>query len=52
MDFAIINYYNNYDEEVRLFRNNTHKIEWITTMHYFKRLIPTLLDDEVKKKEQ
>ena len=41
MESTVINYYNNYDEEGRLFRNNTHNIEWITTMHYFKRLIPT-----------
>lgn len=35
---AIIDYYDSYDEEGRLFRDNGHQIEWITTMSYFKRL--------------
>ncbi|MEK3900177.1 class I SAM-dependent methyltransferase [Paenibacillus sp. FSL R7-0179] len=35
---AIIDYYDSYDEEGRLFRDNGHQIEWITTMSYFKKL--------------
>jgi 2-polyprenyl-3-methyl-5-hydroxy-6-metoxy-1,4-benzoquinol methylase len=38
MDSAIINYYNGYNEEGRLFRDNSHKVEWITTMTYFEKL--------------
>ncbi|ETT54607.1 MULTISPECIES: class I SAM-dependent methyltransferase [unclassified Paenibacillus] len=34
----IIDYYDSYDEEGRLFRDNGHQIEWITTMSYFKKL--------------
>lgn len=34
----IINYYNNYDENGRFFRDNTHQIEFITSMTYFKKL--------------
>jgi 2-polyprenyl-3-methyl-5-hydroxy-6-metoxy-1,4-benzoquinol methylase len=34
----VINYYNSYDEDGRLFRDNMHQIEFITTMTYFKKL--------------
>lgn len=37
---SIINYYNEYDEDSRLFRNYSHQIEWLTTMYYFDNLIP------------
>jgi 2-polyprenyl-3-methyl-5-hydroxy-6-metoxy-1,4-benzoquinol methylase len=33
-------YYSNYNEDGRLFRDNAHRIEWLTTMKYFKELIP------------
>ncbi len=36
----VIDYYNEYDEDGRLFRNYSHKIEWLTTMHYFNNIIP------------
>ena len=39
MDNAIIEYYNSYDEAGRLFRNYSHQIEWLTTIHYFDKLI-------------
>jgi len=38
MKKEIVDYYDGYDEEGRLFRNNSHKIEWLTSMHYFKKL--------------
>ncbi len=38
MNKEIIDYYDGYDEEGRLFRSNSHKIEWLTSMHYFKKL--------------
>jgi 2-polyprenyl-3-methyl-5-hydroxy-6-metoxy-1,4-benzoquinol methylase len=41
MENKIAEYYNGYDEEGRLSRDNSHNIEWITTMHYFKNLIPS-----------
>lgn len=40
MDNGIINYYNAYDEDGRLFRDYSHQIEWLTTMHYFDGIIP------------
>lgn len=40
MDNRIINYYNAYDEDGRLFRDYSHQIEWLTTMHYFDDIIP------------
>ena len=40
MDNSVINYYNTYDEDGRLFRDNSHQIEWLTTMHYFNKIIP------------
>ncbi len=36
----VIDYYNTYDEDGRLFRNYSHQIEWLTTIHYFDNLIP------------
>ncbi len=36
----VIDYYNTYDEDGRLFRNYGHQIEWLTTIHYFDNLIP------------
>jgi 2-polyprenyl-3-methyl-5-hydroxy-6-metoxy-1,4-benzoquinol methylase len=35
----VIDYYNTYDEDGRLFRDYSHQIEWLTTMHYFDRMI-------------
>ena len=40
MDSGVINYYNTYDEDGRLFRDYSHQIEWLTTMHYFDKVIP------------
>ena len=40
MDNSITNYYNTYDEDGRLFRDYSHQIEWLTTMHYFDDIIP------------
>lgn len=39
MDNGIIDYYNAYDEDGRLFRDYSHQIEWLTTMHYFDDII-------------
>lgn len=33
-------YYNNYDEENRFKRDNVHKIEYITTLHYLMKYLP------------
>ncbi len=38
MENHVINYYNSYDEDGRFFRDNTHQIEFITTMTYFEKL--------------
>jgi 2-polyprenyl-3-methyl-5-hydroxy-6-metoxy-1,4-benzoquinol methylase len=35
---SINSYYENYDEDGRLFRDNAHKVEYLTTIHYFDRL--------------
>lgn len=35
----IITYYQCYDEDERLLRDNSHKIEYLTTIHYLDRLI-------------
>lgn len=40
MSKEIIDYYDNYDEEHRLFRDNLHRIEWLTTMDCFGKLLP------------
>ena len=37
----IINYYNAYDEDGRLFRDYSHQVEWLTTLHYFDKLFPS-----------
>ena len=34
----IKNYYENYDEDGRLFRDNAHKVEYLTTVRYFDSL--------------
>ena len=34
----IKSYYENYDEDGRLFRDNAHKVEYLTTIRYFDRL--------------
>ena len=34
------NYYNNYDEEMRLKHDNLHQIEYLTTIHFLKKYIP------------
>lgn len=36
---TVTEYYNNYDEEHRLFKDNLHRIEWLTTMHFFDKLL-------------
>ena len=38
MNEKIKSYYENYDEEGRLFRDNAHKPEYLTTIRYFDRL--------------
>lgn len=40
MQNEIIDYYNSYDEDTRLFRDHAHQVEWLTTMHYFDLLFP------------
>lgn len=40
MNNSVIDYYNTYDEDGRLFRDHSHQIEWLTTMHYFDDIIP------------
>lgn len=40
MNGDVIEYYNTYDEEGRLFRDYSHQMEWLTTIHYFNALIP------------
>lgn len=40
MHKSVIDYYNTYDEDGRLFRDNSHQIEWLTTLHYFNDIIP------------
>ena len=40
MNDEVISYYNTYNEDGRLFRDNSHQIEWLTTMHYFNKIIP------------
>lgn len=37
---TIIEYYNHYDEDGRLFRDYLHQIEYRTTMYYFDKLLP------------
>lgn len=38
MQNEVIEYYNNYDEKGRLQRDNAHKIEYLTTIHFFNKL--------------
>lgn len=33
-------YYNNYDEEGRMKRDNVHAVEYNTTMHFLKNTCP------------
>jgi ubiquinone/menaquinone biosynthesis C-methylase UbiE len=40
MSEKIMDYYASYDEEGRLFRDNAHKPEYLTTIRYFDRLFP------------
>lgn len=40
MNNSVIDYYNTYDEDGRLFRDYGHQIEWLTTMRYFDHMIP------------
>ncbi|MBZ9686335.1 hypothetical protein G9F72_008335 [Clostridium estertheticum] len=35
----ILEYYENYDEEVRLIKDNAHKIEFITTMYCLDKVV-------------
>lgn len=41
MGKSIIDYYDSYDEDARLFWDYGHQIEWLTTMHYFRKMIPS-----------
>jgi len=34
----VIQYYHNYDEDIRMFRDNSRLMEYLTTIHYFDRL--------------
>jgi 2-polyprenyl-3-methyl-5-hydroxy-6-metoxy-1,4-benzoquinol methylase len=36
---SILEYYENYDEEARLIKDNAHKIEFITTVHFLENII-------------
>lgn len=36
---GIIDYYENYDEDGRLIKDNAHKIEYITTVHFLDKII-------------
>lgn len=36
---GIVDYYENYNEDIRLIKDNAHKIEYITTLHYLDELI-------------
>lgn len=36
---GIIDYYENYDEDMRLIKDNAHKIEYITTLYFLDKLI-------------
>ena len=38
MSEQIKNYYKNYDEDGRLFRDNAHQVEYLTTIRYFDRI--------------
>ena len=38
MESGIIEYYENYDEKGRLQRDNSHRIEYLTTIYYFNKL--------------
>lgn len=40
MSGRIKSYYENYDEDGRLFRDKAHLPEWLTTIRYFDRLFP------------
>lgn len=35
----VINYYQEYEEDERLLKDNSHKLEYLTTIHYLDRLI-------------
>ena len=35
----INNYYNNYDEENRLIKDNTHNVEFVVTKHYIDKYL-------------
>lgn len=36
---GIVDYYEKYNEDIRLIKDNAHKIEYITTLHYLDKLI-------------
>jgi 2-polyprenyl-3-methyl-5-hydroxy-6-metoxy-1,4-benzoquinol methylase len=40
MNSRIIEHYNNYDEENRLVKDNAHRIEFITNIHYIEECCP------------
>lgn len=40
MNSSIVDYYNSYDEDGRLFRDHSHQMEWLTTIRYFDDIIP------------
>ncbi|AKB82064.1 hypothetical protein MSBR3_1486 [Methanosarcina barkeri 3] len=35
----VLDYYSSYDEEARLCKSNVHKTEYLTTIHYFDKII-------------
>ncbi|MCL1964805.1 MAG: methyltransferase domain-containing protein [Firmicutes bacterium] len=37
---SLVEYYCQYDEDQRLFRDNAHKIEWLTTIKYLNKYLP------------
>lgn len=38
---GIIGYYDNYDEEIRLSKDNAHRIEFLTTTHFLEKYLPS-----------
>jgi 2-polyprenyl-3-methyl-5-hydroxy-6-metoxy-1,4-benzoquinol methylase len=36
----VIDYYNSYDEEIRLNKSNVHKLEYLTTIKYIEKVMP------------
>ena len=40
MQEKVMSYYENYDEEGRLYRSNAHMTEYLTSIHFFDKLFP------------